>query len=95
VDPSQISISAGTSLQNWARGLVRFTPVGTGFVNRNPSAITADGNTYCFEGPGAWVLILRLVDATTLRVQGIPQAVTTCTAAQPWTFTSAAFDYKR
>lgn len=95
VDPSQISISAGTSLQNWARGLVRYTPVNGGLVNRAPSAITADGVTYCFEAPGAWVLILKLLDATTLRVQGMPQTVATCAGAQPWTFTSAAFDYKR
>jgi hypothetical protein len=95
VDPSQISISAGTSLQNWARGLVRYTPGSSGLVNRNPSAITADGATYCFEAPGAWVLILKLLDANTLRVQGMPQTVATCAGAQPWTFTSAAFDYKR
>lgn len=95
VDPSQVSISAGTSLQNWARGLVRYTPVNTGFVNRNPASITPDGSIYCLEAPGAWVLILKVVDATTLRVEGEPQSVSTCAGAQPWTFTSAAFDYKR
>ena len=95
VDPTLISISAGTSLPNWARGLVRFTPVPTGLVNRDPSAITADGNTYCFEAPGSWVLILKMLDATTLQVEGKPQTVTNCAGAQPWTFTASSFTYKR
>jgi hypothetical protein len=95
VDPSKISISIGTSLANWTRGLVTFTPTILGSVNRHPATITADGNTYCFEAPGAWVLLAKLLDANTLRLQAASQSVTTCAAAQPWTFTAAAFDYKR
>jgi hypothetical protein len=95
VNASQVDFSIGTSLASWQRGLVFFTPIASGLVNRNPAQITADGNTYCFESPGAWALLARMMDAGTLRLEGKTGLVTTCAAAQPWTFTAAAFDYKR
>lgn len=94
VDPTKIAFSIGTSLPNWNRGIVWFTPVNSGTVNRNPAQITADGTTYCFEAPGSWVLLVKMLDANTLRLEA-PPVVTLCAAVQPWTFTSAAFDYKR
>jgi hypothetical protein len=95
VDPTRVAFSIGTSLPGWTRGIVWFTPSISGTVNRNPSQVTADGVTYCYEGAGPWVILAKLVDATTLRLEAKAQGVNSCAAAQPWTFTSAAFDYKR
>jgi hypothetical protein len=95
VNPARMAFSIGTSLAGWSRGLVLFTPVNSGIVNRDPSQITADGTIYCFEAPGSWAILARMMDATTLRLEAEPQTVTTCAAAQPWTFTAAAFDYRR
>ena len=95
VDPTRIAFSIGTSLPGWSRGVVWFVPVNSGTVNRNPATITADGTIYCFEAPGSWLILGKLLDATTLRLESVSQNVTTCAAAQPWSFTSAAFDYKR
>jgi hypothetical protein len=92
VDPGQIDISIGT-LGGWNRGLVFFTPTSSGFVNRNPSQVTADGRIYCMEAPGAWVILMQLVDANTLRVDS--PAALSCASAQPWSFGSGAFDFKR
>jgi hypothetical protein len=95
VDPTRIAFSVGTSLPSWNRGIVWFTPVNSGTVNRNPAQVTADGSTYCFEAAGAWVILAKMIDANTLRLEAAAPFVTTCAAALPWTFSSAAFDYKR
>ena len=95
VDPTRVAFSIGASLPGWVRGIVWFTPTNSGAVNRNPSQVTADGLTYCYEGSGPWVILAKLVDATTLRLEAKPQTVSSCASAQPWTFTAAAFDYKR
>jgi hypothetical protein len=73
----------------------RFTPAPAGLVNRAPSDITPDGQVYCYELQYGGVLLLRLMDATTLRVEGRPAAAS-CASQQPWVFNaSASFDYKR
>ena len=95
VDPTRVAFSIGSSLPGWVRGIVWFTPTSSGTVNRIPSQVTADGLTYCYEGSGPWVILAKLVDATTLRLEAKPQTVSSCASAQPWTFTAAAFDYKR
>ena len=56
---------------------------------------TADGTTYCFEAPGAWALVAKMVDAVTLRVETPDPTINTCAGALPWTFTTRAFDFKR
>lgn len=95
VDPAQIDVSLGMSQPGFSSGQYRFMPVSTGQVNRRPSEITADGQTYCYELQYGGVLLVRLLDATTLRVEGRPSA-TTCASQQPWEFnTGAWFDYKR
>jgi hypothetical protein len=95
LDPTRVAFSVGTSLPGWNRGIVWFTPVNAGYVNRNPAQVSADGSIYCFESAGPWVILAKLVDANTLRLEAEPQAAFSCAAAQPWTFTAAAFDYKR
>lgn len=95
VGPSRIDFSVGLSLPGWSRGWVSFAPVTAGKVNRSPSQITADGTIYCFESPGAWGLLLQVIDASTLRLESRGTGLLDCAAGQPWTFTGAAFDFKR
>jgi hypothetical protein len=94
VSPDRVGFSIGLSLPGWTLGLQEFTPVNTGNVNRNPGQVTADGNIYCYESPGNWILLLRMPSATTLQLEGRPGAAG-CAAAQPWTFTGASFTYSR
>jgi len=94
VNPSRIDISPGISLTNWNRGLVFFTPTSSGFVNRHPAQITADGQIYCLETLGSWAVIVQLTNASTLRIEGLLQPAT-CASAKPWAFTSAAVQYVR
>ncbi len=92
VDPSQITLSVGTSLPRWNRGLVTFAPTTSGYVNRNPALLTADGHIYCMESAGFWAMYVQLVDASTLRVEA--PSVQSCASQTP-VFTSAAVDFKR
>ena len=95
VDPTQIDISMGMSQPGYPAGQYRFTPASSGLVNRHPSQITADGQTYCYELQYGGVLLLRLVDATTLRIEARPSVVT-CASQQPWVINAGtSFDYKR
>jgi hypothetical protein len=94
VNPNMIGFSIGQSLPGWTMGLQEFTPVNSGSVNRNPAQVTADGNSYCYESPGNWILLLKMPSATTLQLEGRQGAVS-CAAAQPWTFTGASFTYSR
>ena len=95
VDPTQIDVSMGLSQPEFTSGQRRFAPLSSGLVNRHPAQITADGQTYCYELQFGGVLLLRLVDATTLRVEGRTSAPS-CGSQQPWLFnTGASFDYKR
>jgi hypothetical protein len=95
VDPTIFVISMGLSQPSFQSGQYRFTPTSTGTLNRNPSQITPDGKIYCFETNTGAVVLMQLVDATTLRVEG-RQPVSTCALQQPYTFAAGAtFDYKR
>jgi hypothetical protein len=95
VDPNQIDVSMGMSQPGVSARQYQVTPRTTGLVNRRPSDIPADGQIYCYEPQFGAVLLLRLMDATTLRVEARPNA-TTCASQEPWTFTAGAwFDYKR
>ena len=94
VNPNMIGFSVGQSQPGWSGGLLEFTPAASGNVNRNPGQVTADGNIYCYESPGAWILLLKMPTATTLELEE-RQGNVSCAAAQPWAFTAAAFTYSR
>jgi hypothetical protein len=95
VTPGKIGFSIGQSQPGWILGLVEFTPVSAGAVNRNPGQVTADGNIYCYESPGNWILLMKMPTATTLQLEGRQGAVS-CAAAQPWALnTGASFTYSR
>jgi hypothetical protein len=95
VDPNQIDISMGMSQPGLPSGSYHLSPAPTGLVNRDPAAITPDGQIYCYELQFGGVLLLRLVDTTTLRVEARATAAN-CASQQPFGFTvGASFDYKR
>jgi hypothetical protein len=95
VDPGLVAISMGTSQPGFPPGLSRVKPKAAGLVDRLPSEITADGAVHCYDlGSISGALLLRLEDATTLRVEGRP-GLTTCAAEQPWAFGAGAFTYRR
>jgi len=95
LDPSIFVLSVGLSQPNFQSGQYRFTPASGGTLNRNPAQITPDGNLYCYNTNTGAIILMQLVDATTLKVEG-RQGVTTCAQHQPYLFgAGATFDYKR
>jgi hypothetical protein len=74
VNPNMIGFSVGLSLPVWGLGLQEFTPVNSGAVNRNPGQVTADGNIYCYESPGNWIMLLKMPTSATLQLEGRPGA---------------------
>jgi hypothetical protein len=95
VDPTRISVSMGMSQPSFASRQYSFVAAASGSVNRHPAQILADGQTYCYELQFGGVMLVRLVDAMTLRVEG-RSAAPNCASQEPWTFTPGAwFDYKR
>ena len=71
-----------------------FTPQSGGLVNRAFESVTADGNLYCYEPPSQFVVLVQMLDATTLKIEVKPQ-VFSCAQAQPWAFSANAVTYKR
>ncbi len=67
VDPAQGVLSIGTTFPD-ATGAWRFTPTGTGQVNREPSEVTADGEVYCYPLTGG-VMLFRLTEPATLKAE--------------------------
>ena len=95
VDPTILSVSMGTSQPEFAAGLYQYATRSSGFVNRDPSQITPDGNIYCFEfSQGRGVVLARMENATTVKVEG-RSGYTTCFDQLPFVFTSKTFDYVR
>lgn len=99
-------ISLGVSQTNFSNGggsgvRGNFTPVTTGLINRAFETVTADGNIYCYnpvienQAGQSGLIILQMPTTTTLKIE--VQALTggSCTASQPWAFTSNAITYKR
>lgn len=74
VTPSIAVFSMGTSLTGVSSGIYTFTPVDSGFVDRDFSSVTVDGNRYCYETEEGTVFILQLASSTTLHIQKLDQA---------------------
>jgi hypothetical protein len=95
VDSAQIDVSMGMSVPFFPTAQYSFRPTSSGLVNRHPAQITPDGQTYCYELQYGGVVLLQLVDASTLRVEGRSSA-TSCASQQPWVFAAGrTFDFKR
>jgi len=96
VKPSLGIFSVGTALAPLPPGKYSFVPATSGFINRNLSDITPDGEIHCYEtkllsGPSysttspvaVTVILLKLLDASTLQI-GVMSG-STC-GSGPWTF---------
>lgn len=94
-------ISLGASQLNTGGLRDAFTTASSGFVNRAFEQVTPDGNVYCYQGiaentAGATrVVLLQLLDANTLKIEQLAASLSSCAAAQPWTFSNFAVTYKR
>lgn len=100
VDPTRITVSMGLSQPNNTPGAYQFTPVSTGSINRDPATITPSNTIYCWElgfrpGERHGVVLVALVDATTLLVETRPNFDTRCETEQPYQFGVNVFTYKR
>jgi hypothetical protein len=98
-------ISLGVSQTNVSNGALgvrgNFTPTSSGPIDRAFETVTADGNIYCYNpvientaGQNG-LIILQMLNASTLKIE--VQALTggSCVAAQPWAFTANAVTYSR
>ncbi|MEP6763002.1 MAG: hypothetical protein ABJB66_01765 [Gemmatimonadaceae bacterium] len=95
VDPSILSVSMGTSQPDFAAGLYQYTSRSTGFINRDPAQIAADGQIYCFEfGQGRGVVLAQMESATSVKVEG-RAGYTTCADQMPFALTTKSFVYAR
>lgn len=100
--PDSVQVfSLGVSQANVGSRLQAFAPIASGTINRAFETVTADGNIYCYEfnsnlffGNAANIILVQLVDTTTLKIEVVPQ-VTRCTAAVPSTFSTNAVTYVR
>lgn len=89
-DPLKMAISVGTSLSPLSPTVAMPAAAGTGRANRDPSAVTPDGETWCWDVGGAQ-LVVTMPTATTLRAEG--QAAS-C-GAGPWTLGAGAVQFAR
>jgi hypothetical protein len=94
VDPGTKVFSVGMSQPSLTSGTYGFVPPAAGEVNRDPGTVTPDGAIHCYETSFGKVLLLRLVDATTLELEYLP-GVATCAAAAPYGFGAGKATYVR
>ena len=103
VKPSLGIFSVGTTGGSLHPGKYSFIPATSGFINRNFSDITPDGEIYCYEtkylsGPShltpsaVTVILLKLMDASTLQIEA--ENGGTC-GSGPWTFGTNSVMYSR
>jgi hypothetical protein len=96
-DPRLGTISAGTSIPSLPVGARNFTTVTTGRVNLDFPLVTADGQIYCYQnlvfGPPARHVLIQLISATRVRIEGVLGA--TCGDPATWVFTSGAREFTR
>ncbi len=92
-DPTQGEISIGGQITKQA-GVVMFTPMHSGRINREPSEVKSDGKIYCYNtdqggtGVGGKVLV-QLLDKHHMRVEHLAGA---CESVETF---KRAFDYQR
>lgn len=94
IDPTRPVFSVGTRATGVSGGRYIYTPANTGLINRDFSAISADGQIYCFNtfNPPRGIILLHMPDSATLWLEGL--SATTC-GSGPWSFTAAKAVYLR
>jgi len=86
--PSLAAISAGTMIPTLTSGVYNITPENTGVLNRDFSAVTADGTVYGYTPPGlpGGVIVIALPTTNSLWIEYLPSATTNPAS---WVFTAA------
>ena len=101
VDPTLGAISMGTSVPSIPRGVYLFShdgPAGSR-INYDFSALTLDGNVYCFQSLGAFGftsnlhVLVQVMTTTSIRIEGF--AGDTCGDPTTWVFTAGAIWFLR
>lgn len=105
-DPSQPVIAMGSSVPGMTSGLYSFTTQASGVVNRDFSAVKADGLTYCFDnflsgrtaggmplGSANGMLLMAMPDAESLKVEFVSGG--SCSAAGSQAFSGSAATFVR
>ena len=67
VDPTKGAISIGGNFME--KDTIIYTPTHTGFINREPSEVTADGNIYCYNARNEDSILIQLIDDKHLKVE--------------------------
>jgi hypothetical protein len=106
IDPTQPIISVGSAFPQMKMGLYSFSPAKEGFINRDFSAVTTDGNIYCYDHftdgrskgslpltPLTGILLASLIDEHTLRME-YQQDKSSC-ASESLAFTDGAVIFER
>ena len=95
VDPAIGAISVGTAIPPLPSRVYRFTPAMSGRVRTDFSLVTADGSIHCYDATDApdRVILLQLLSATTVRIEGLMQAA--CGDPATWAFGDGAVDFER
>jgi hypothetical protein len=99
-NPAIAVFSVGTSIPGLESRAYPFMPAASGKVNRDFSAISADGEIYCFDSvgtpesgiPSGTIILLQLTSGTTLRIE--KQAKNRC-GDGPWMFTNGSVEFER
>lgn len=104
VDPTVMTVSLGSSLNGLPSGGYRMTPASGseagGLANRAPSQITPGPTVYCwdvgyFGTDHRGAVLVQLVDATTIKVEGKPGATSFCASLAPFALSASAVTFVR
>lgn len=91
VDFTQGLFSVGDSVTTLSTGKYEFTPVDSGYVNRDFDQVISDGQVYCYDTDNG-VILMQLTADTTLRIES--QELGSC-GSGPWSFTTNYTDFER
>ncbi len=81
IDPSIGEVVIGGEFENKLTGVIAFTPVHSGTINREPAEVKADGQVYCYSLNAGAVnggylldgkLLVRLIDDHSLEADHLP-----------------------
>lgn len=91
--PSLGAFSVGTSIPSLPSTVYTFTPASTGRVNRDFQFVTTIGEIECYNVSRNQRVLLQLVSASRIRVEGIGPGV--CGEPSTWMFGAGAVDFDR
>jgi len=91
--PALAAFSVGTSIPSLPTGVYTFTPASTGRVNLDFQYVTTIGETECYSTSRNQRVLLQLVSASRLRVEGIGPGA--CGDPATWVLGAGAVEFER